>query len=84
MFFFSFFLLYLFPFVSLEIVDIYKSHEFQLGNNGSNLTEEELETHSISAWKEGKLHLSRQIDGNGRAHPKHLVHVSCLKDSFPS
>ncbi|KOM33531.1 hypothetical protein LR48_Vigan01g308700 [Vigna angularis] len=28
-------------------------HE-QLGNHGSNLTEEELETHTISAWKEGK------------------------------
>ncbi|XP_061349109.1 sucrose nonfermenting 4-like protein isoform X2 [Gastrolobium bilobum] len=26
----------------------------ELGNHGSNLTEEELETHTISAWKEGK------------------------------
>ncbi|XP_020227815.1 sucrose nonfermenting 4-like protein [Cajanus cajan] len=26
----------------------------ELGNNGSNLTEEELETHTISAWKEGR------------------------------
>ncbi|XP_021898792.1 sucrose nonfermenting 4-like protein [Carica papaya] len=45
----------------------------ELGNHGSNLTEEELETHTISAWKEGKSHISRQIDGNGRAYPRHLI-----------
>ncbi|XP_034707387.1 sucrose nonfermenting 4-like protein isoform X3 [Vitis riparia] len=53
-----------------------------LGNHGSNLTEEELETHTISAWKEGKLHL-RQIDGSGRLCPRHLVHAGpydSLKD----
>ena len=49
--------------------------EGQLGNHGSNLTEEELETHTISAWKEGKVHFSRQIDGNARSYPRHLVHV---------
>ena len=47
----------------------------QLGNHGSNLTEEELETHSISAWKEGKLNLMRQIDGNLRPYRRRLVHV---------
>ncbi|CBI36807.3 hypothetical protein VitviT2T_021011 [Vitis vinifera] len=54
----------------------------ELGNHGSNLTEEELETHTISAWKEGKLHL-RQIDGSGRLCPRHLVHAGpydSLKD----
>ncbi|KAG4176764.1 hypothetical protein ERO13_A11G265800v2 [Gossypium hirsutum] len=45
----------------------------ELGNHGSNLTEEELETHTISAWKEGKVHLSRQIDGNARSYPRCLV-----------
>ncbi|XWS58181.1 hypothetical protein CRYUN_Cryun08bG0012800 [Craigia yunnanensis] len=55
----------------------------ELGNHGSNLTEEELETHTISAWKEGKVHLSRQIDGNARSYPRHLVHAGpydSLKD----
>ncbi|CAK9160823.1 unnamed protein product [Ilex paraguariensis] len=47
----------------------------ELGNHGSNLTEEELETHTISAWKEVKLHLSRQIDGNARSYSRHLVHM---------
>lgn len=45
----------------------------ELGNHGSNLTEEELETHSISAWKEGKLHLTGQIDGNGTSYSRHLI-----------
>ncbi|KAK8701597.1 hypothetical protein V6N13_019984 [Hibiscus sabdariffa] len=45
----------------------------ELGNHGSNLTEEELETHTISAWKEGKVYLSRQIAGNARSYPRHLV-----------
>ncbi|MCL7022620.1 hypothetical protein MKW94_018801 [Papaver nudicaule] len=55
----------------------------ELGSLGSNLTEEELETHTISAWKEGKSHLERQIDGHGRAFPKILIHAGpydCLKD----
>ncbi|XP_057961541.1 sucrose nonfermenting 4-like protein isoform X2 [Malania oleifera] len=55
----------------------------ELGNHGSNLTEEELETHTISAWKEGNLHLNRQIDGNGRSYPRRLVHAGpydSLKD----
>ncbi|KAK9919849.1 hypothetical protein M0R45_028424 [Rubus argutus] len=45
----------------------------ELGNHGSNLTEEELETHTIAAWKEGKLNLNRQLDGNGRCYPPHLI-----------
>ncbi|GLT50452.1 hypothetical protein SLA2020_239380 [Shorea laevis] len=55
----------------------------ELGNHGSNLTEEELETHTISAWKEGKMHLSGQMDGNARSYPRHLIHAGpydCLKD----
>ncbi|GAV63148.1 CBS domain-containing protein [Cephalotus follicularis] len=55
----------------------------ELGNHGSNLTEEELETHTISAWKEGKLYLNRQIDGNGRSYYRQLVHAGpydSLKD----
>ncbi|KAG8648270.1 hypothetical protein MANES_09G168100v8 [Manihot esculenta] len=55
----------------------------ELGSHGSNLTEEELETHSISAWKEGKLNLNRQIDGNGRACSRRLIHAGpydSLKD----
>ncbi|KAK9288546.1 hypothetical protein L1049_017005 [Liquidambar formosana] len=47
----------------------------ELGNHGSNLTEEELETHTISAWKEGKVYLNGQIDGHGRAFPRHLIHA---------
>ncbi|KAB2071445.1 hypothetical protein ES319_A08G222000v1 [Gossypium barbadense] len=55
----------------------------QLGNHGSNLTEEELETHTISAWKEGKVYLGRQIHGNARSYPRCLVQAGpydSLKD----
>ncbi|XP_010528891.1 PREDICTED: sucrose nonfermenting 4-like protein isoform X2 [Tarenaya hassleriana] len=45
----------------------------ELGTHGSNLTEEELEMHTIAAWKEGKAHISRQLDGNGRPYPRPLV-----------
>ncbi|CAH9148842.1 unnamed protein product [Cuscuta epithymum] len=34
----------------------------ELGTHGSNLTEEELETHTISAWKEAKSYLNRQTN----------------------
>ncbi|EXB74812.1 Sucrose nonfermenting 4-like protein [Morus notabilis] len=47
----------------------------ELGNHGSNLTEEELETHTISAWKEGKAYLNGQIDGHGRALRRRLIHA---------
>ncbi|XP_028069632.1 sucrose nonfermenting 4-like protein isoform X2 [Camellia sinensis] len=55
----------------------------ELGNHGSNLTEEELDTHSISAWKEGKSHLNRQVDSSGRSYPRCLIHAGpydSLKD----
>ncbi|KAG6394793.1 hypothetical protein SASPL_145383 [Salvia splendens] len=47
-------------------------HE-QLGRHGSNLTEEELETHTISAWKEAKIYLNNQINGQGAIVPRQLV-----------
>lgn len=56
----------------------------QLGNNGSNLTEEELDTHTISAWKEGKSYLNRQIDEHDLALPRHLIHVSDLSGMLVS
>ncbi|XP_068480991.1 sucrose nonfermenting 4-like protein isoform X4 [Phaseolus vulgaris] len=46
----------------------------ELGNRGSNLTEEELETHSISAWKEGKSYLNRQNNGNGTVFSTRFIH----------
>ncbi|KAK6803560.1 hypothetical protein RDI58_001344 [Solanum bulbocastanum] len=45
----------------------------ELGNHGSNLTEEELETHTISAWKEAKSYLSRQANELGKSAPRRLV-----------
>ncbi|KAL8188867.1 hypothetical protein R6Q57_029622 [Mikania cordata] len=45
----------------------------ELGNHGSDLTEEELETHAISAWKEGRSQVTRKFDGNGSLHPKRLI-----------
>ncbi|XP_014518823.1 sucrose nonfermenting 4-like protein isoform X1 [Vigna radiata var. radiata] len=55
----------------------------ELGNHGSNLTQEQLETHTIAAWKEGKLQLRRTLDSNGGSHPWRFVHAGpheCLKD----
>ncbi|GAB2290559.1 AMP-activated serine/threonine-protein kinase regulatory subunit [Dionaea muscipula] len=55
----------------------------QLGNHGSNLTEEELETYTILDWKDGKSHIIRQIDGDGGLYPRRLIHVrtyDSLKD----
>ncbi|KAG1338645.1 sucrose nonfermenting 4-like protein [Cocos nucifera] len=55
----------------------------ELGNHGSNLTEEELETHTISAWKEAKQQLSRQMDPCGRIFQRQLIHAGpydSLKD----
>ncbi|KAL6198087.1 hypothetical protein ACLB2K_027879 [Fragaria x ananassa] len=45
----------------------------ELGNHGSNLTEEQLETHTIAAWKAGKLYLKRRLDRNGRFYPPQLI-----------
>ncbi|KAI3852638.1 hypothetical protein MKW92_018911 [Papaver armeniacum] len=36
----------------------------ELHNNGSILTDEELETHTVLAWKEGKYQLNREPDGS--------------------
>lgn len=36
----------------------------ELHNNGSMLTDEELETHTVFAWKEGKYQLNREPDGS--------------------
>ncbi|KAG2721519.1 hypothetical protein I3760_02G085100 [Carya illinoinensis] len=47
----------------------------ELGSHASNLTEEELETHTISAWKEVKACLNRQNDFQGRAFPRRLIHA---------
>ncbi|KAF8017253.1 hypothetical protein BT93_H2445 [Corymbia citriodora subsp. variegata] len=55
----------------------------ELGSHGSNLTEEELETHTIAAWKEGKAYLNRQVDEHGRTFSRPLVHAgpfNTLKD----
>lgn len=55
----------------------------EIGSNGSNLTQEELETHTISAWKEGKRVLYGQVDEHGRPVEKSLVYVGpfdSLKD----
>ncbi|XP_014512201.1 sucrose nonfermenting 4-like protein isoform X1 [Vigna radiata var. radiata] len=54
----------------------------QLGIHGSNMTEEQLETHTIAAWREAKEQ-ECAIDSKGRAYPQHLVHagpLECLKD----
>ncbi|XP_057959558.1 sucrose nonfermenting 4-like protein isoform X2 [Malania oleifera] len=47
----------------------------ELRNHGSSLTEEELETHTISAWKEGKAYLNRHIDGYGGTFSRNLIHA---------
>ncbi|CAM8989809.1 hypothetical protein QQ045_007839 [Rhodiola kirilowii] len=55
----------------------------ELGSHGSNLTEEELETHTISAWKDGKAFLTRPLDGHGRPIQRQLIHAGpfdSLKD----
>ncbi|KAJ0976232.1 hypothetical protein J5N97_018197 [Dioscorea zingiberensis] len=54
----------------------------ELGNHGSNLTEEELETHTIAAWKGGKQQL-RQMGEHGGTFERHLIHAGpydSLKD----
>ncbi|WOL03323.1 sucrose nonfermenting 4-like protein isoform X2 [Canna indica] len=55
----------------------------ELGNRGSNLTEEELETHTISAWKDGKHQMFGQLDEHGRPLQGNIIHAGpydCLKD----
>jgi hypothetical protein len=59
----------------------------QLETHGSNLTEEQLETHTISAWKEAKRQTNGRNDGQWRPQ-QHLVHVSgaclCLGSEYES
>ncbi|KAE9609588.1 hypothetical protein Lal_00006748 [Lupinus albus] len=47
----------------------------EIGNHGSNLTEEELETHTVSAWKEGKFYLNRQNNGHRTAFSRPFIHA---------
>lgn len=47
----------------------------ELGNHGSNLTEEELETHTISAWKEVKQQLYGHVVEHGSPYHRHLIHA---------
>ncbi|KAL3505760.1 hypothetical protein ACH5RR_031142 [Cinchona calisaya] len=47
----------------------------ELGNHGSHLTEEELDSHTISAWKEAKSYANRQSNDGARTGPRQLVHV---------
>jgi hypothetical protein len=47
----------------------------QLETHGLNLTEEQLETHTISAWKEAKRQTYVRNDGQWPPHQQ-LVHVS--------
>lgn len=35
----------------------------ELGSNGAILSEEELETHTIAAWKNEKMHINEQVNG---------------------
>ncbi|XP_058092851.1 sucrose nonfermenting 4-like protein isoform X2 [Magnolia sinica] len=55
----------------------------ELHNNGSMLTNEELEVHSISAWKEEKLRLNGQPDGPAQPFRRPLIQAGpheSLKD----
>ncbi|PKA57656.1 Sucrose nonfermenting 4-like protein [Apostasia shenzhenica] len=54
----------------------------ELGNHGSNLTAEELETHTIAAWKAVKK-LNRQMHGHSKPCPHSLIYAGpfdSLKD----
>ncbi|KRH33916.1 hypothetical protein GLYMA_10G153700v4 [Glycine max] len=63
-----------------------------MGIHGSNLTEEQLETHTIAVWRETQ---ECRTDSNGRTYPQHMVHAGPLElatvpiihssedDSFP-
>ncbi|EPS64576.1 hypothetical protein M569_10205, partial [Genlisea aurea] len=63
-----------------KFVGVLSAHDFilimkELGRHGSNLTEEELETHTISAWKEVKLYLNSQANGLANAVSRGLIHA---------
>ncbi|KAJ7955063.1 Sucrose nonfermenting 4-like protein [Quillaja saponaria] len=70
----------LWDFLKRQFVGVLSALDFililrELGSHGSNLTEEELETHTISAWKEGKTYLNEQNYGHGRTLSRHLIHA---------
>ncbi|XVE82116.1 hypothetical protein DITRI_Ditri15bG0121400 [Diplodiscus trichospermus] len=70
----------LWDFYKGKLVGVLSASDFililrELGNHGSNLTEEELETHTISAWKEAKAYMNGQIDGHGRPIPRNLIYA---------
>ncbi|KAL6581922.1 AMP-activated serine/threonine-protein kinase regulatory subunit [Orobanche minor] len=44
-----------------------------IGSHGSHLTEEELERHTISDWKEAKLYMNSQVNGFGSSVSRRLV-----------
>ncbi|KAG4997491.1 hypothetical protein JHK85_028930 [Glycine max] len=50
----------------------------EMGIHGSNLTEEQLETHTIAVWRETQ---ECRTDSNGRTYPQHMVHLPI--DSIP-
>ncbi|THU56521.1 hypothetical protein C4D60_Mb11t18100 [Musa balbisiana] len=55
----------------------------ELSSHGSNLTEEELETHTISAWKKAKQQRSGPLVMHERKYQEHLIHAGpydSLKD----
>eukprot|EP01018_Ginkgo_biloba_P033493 Gb_06739 [translate_table: standard] len=55
----------------------------ELGSKGAILSEEELETHTIAAWKDEKMRINQQADGSGIPLRKSLVFVGpddSLKD----
>ncbi|XP_057427316.1 sucrose nonfermenting 4-like protein [Lotus japonicus] len=63
---------------AMDFIQILK----ELGNHGTDLTEEQLETYTIADWREGKL-LQCETNCNGRARPWNFVSAGpdeCLKD----
>ncbi|KAH9328397.1 hypothetical protein KI387_000505, partial [Taxus chinensis] len=55
----------------------------EIGNYGAMLSEEELESHTISAWKDRKMYINRQLERTAVPYWRPLVYVSphdSLKD----
>lgn len=50
----------------------------EIGNYGAMLSEEELETHTIAAWKDRKMFINRQMDPSTLPYWRPLVYVSPL------
>ncbi|XP_029125652.1 sucrose nonfermenting 4-like protein isoform X2 [Cajanus cajan] len=54
----------------------------EMGNLGSKLTEEQLETHTIAAWREAKIQ-ECGTESNGKKYPRRFIQAGpqeCLKD----